>query len=172
MYLPPVLVPKRNLITHRLPRMDIFVMLIHVCYRRNNYLSLFSQFRIYLGLFLLKNGKLVYLPPVLVRQRDLMTPRILRIDIFVMVIHLCYTRNNYLSLFLQFRIYLGLFLLKNGKLVYLPPVLVRKRDLMTPKILRIDIFVMVIHLCYTRNNYLSLFWQFRIYLGLFFLKTR
>ena len=87
-YLPPVLVPKRSLITTRLPQMDIFVMLIHVSYTQNNYLSLVSQFRIYPGFFSCETVNLVYLPPVLVLNRDLMTPRIPQMYIFVIVMHL------------------------------------------------------------------------------------
>ena len=41
-----------------------------------------------------------------------MTPRFPEINIFVMLIHLWYTQSSCLSVFLQFTIYLGLFLLK------------------------------------------------------------
>ena len=55
--------------------------------------------------------------------------------------------------------------------MYLSPDLVPKRDLMTPRVPEINIFVMLIHLWYTQSSCLSVFFQFAIYLGLFFLKT-
>ena len=57
MYLPPDLVPKGDLMTPRIPEMDIFVLLIHAWYRQSSCLSVFLQFRIFLGLFYLKNRK-------------------------------------------------------------------------------------------------------------------
>ena len=57
----------------------------------------------------------MYLPPDLVPKGDLMTPRILGVDIFVLIIHVWYTQSKCLSVFLQFRIFLGLFLLKTRK---------------------------------------------------------
>ena len=44
-----------------------------------------------------------------------MTPRILEMDIFVLLIHVWYTQSSCLSVFLQFRILLGLFTLRKRK---------------------------------------------------------
>ena len=63
----------------------------------------------------------MYLPPDLVPKGDLMTPRIQGLDIFVLLLHIWYTPSSSLSVFLQFRIFLGLFLLK-----------IRKFDVITP----------------------------------------
>ena len=122
--------------------------------------------------FSYKTVKLVYLPPVLVPKRVLMPPMITRMDTFVMLIHVWYIQNSYLSVFSQFRIFWSFFSWITIKLVYLPPVLVPKRVPMTLRNLRMDNFVMLIHVWYTRNSYLSVFSQFRIYLGLFLLKHR
>ena len=65
MYLPPVLVPKRDIMTPRIPRIYIFVTVIHVWYTQNIYLLLFSQFRIYLGFILMQNRECGVFTPVL-----------------------------------------------------------------------------------------------------------
>ena len=57
MYLPPDLVLKGDLMTYRISGMDIFALLIHAWYRQSSCLSVFLQFRIFLGLFLLKTRK-------------------------------------------------------------------------------------------------------------------
>ena len=64
----------------------------------------------------------MYLPLDFVPKRDLMTPRISGMDIFVMLIHVWYTQSSCLSVFLQFKIFLGLFLLKKRKFDVLTPV--------------------------------------------------
>ena len=63
MYLPPDLVPKGDLVTPRISGMDIFVFLKHVWYTQSSCLSVFLQFRFFLGLFLLK-----------IRKFDVITP--------------------------------------------------------------------------------------------------
>ena len=57
MYLPPDLVLKGDLMTYRIPGMDIFVLLLHVWYTQSSCLSASLQIRIFLGLFLLKKRK-------------------------------------------------------------------------------------------------------------------
>ena len=57
----------------------------------------------------------MYLPPDFVPKGDLMTPRISRMDIFVLLKHVWYTQSSCLSVFLQFKLFLGLFLLKPRK---------------------------------------------------------
>ena len=109
--------------------MDIFEMLIHVGTHR---VSLSLQFTIYLGLFLLKKHEFEVLPPDLVPNRDLMTPRIPGMDIFVLVIHVWYTRSTCLSVFLQFAIFMGLFLLKNRKFDVFTPGFGPKGELNDP----------------------------------------
>ena len=121
MYLPPDLVPKGNLMTPRIPGMDIFVLLLHVWYTQSSCLSASLQFRIFLGLFLLKKRKFDVFTPGLGPKRKLMTPRIPGIDIFVFLIHAWYRQSSCLSVFLQFRIFLGLFLLKTRKFDVLTP---------------------------------------------------
>ena len=64
MHLPPDLVPKGDLIIPRIQGMDIFVLLIHVLYTPSSSLSVFLQFKNFLGLFLLK-----------IRKFDVFTPR-------------------------------------------------------------------------------------------------
>ena len=64
MYLPPDLVPKGDLMTPRIPGMDIFVLLIHVWYTTSSCLSVFLQFKILLRLFLFKTRRFDVLTPV------------------------------------------------------------------------------------------------------------
>ena len=54
MYLPPVLAPKKDLMSRKIMQVDVFVMLMHALYTHSSYLLVFSRFRIYLWLFLLK----------------------------------------------------------------------------------------------------------------------
>ncbi len=71
----------------------------------------------------------MYLPPDLFPKGDLMTPRILRMDILVFLIYIWYTRSSCLSVFLQLTISLGLFLLKTHKFDVFTPRFGPKGDL-------------------------------------------
>ena len=74
----------------------------------------------------------MYIPPDLVPWRDLMTPRISGMQIFIMLIHVWYTQSSCLSLSLQFIIYLGLFFLKTGEFYVFTPRFGPKEGLNKP----------------------------------------
>ena len=143
----------------RIPQMDIFVILIHVWYPQNRYLPVFSQFRIYLGLFLLKNCHVgVFTSGFGLKEgpNDPYNPVDVRPPN-----NIWYTWNRYLPIFLQFRIYLGLFLQKNyhaGVVTHGLGLKEGSNDPYNP----VDGYVRA----------LPIFLQFRIYIRLFLLKKR
>ena len=63
-FLPPVLAQNRVIRTPRITQKQCGVMLIHVQYTQSSYFVLFSQFRFYLGLYLLKNSEIGVFTPV------------------------------------------------------------------------------------------------------------
>ena len=173
MYLPPDQVPKRNLMTPRIPRIDIFVLLIHAWYRQSSCLSVFLQFRIFLGLFLLKTRKFDVFTPGFGPKGGLNDPQNLQ-DRYFCIAKTCmvHAEQSLISIFTIQNFFGPTSPKKNVNLMYLPPDLVPKGDLVTPRISGMDIFVFLKHVWYTQSCCLSVFLQFRIFLDLFLLKTR
>ena len=105
------------------------------------------------------------------QKKSLREPRITRLQHFVMLIHLVYTKNSYFAYFHILEFIWSFLYRKLLKLVFLPPVLAQKWVIRAPRIPQLQRFVMLIHLLYTQNSYFAIFSDFRIHLDLFVPKT-